>query len=220
MKIFPRLDMDAEQDAIAGEVSATSTDEDVYLWRLWTALAPQDISLMLRVDLLEKGVSLTLRNDSGDARFIWQDWVDAAMGYMKGFEVHDDGDFGYGRQIARADLRKPMVELCPLRVSDDVIEPIVKRTDSARMWTGWPPFDVQICKFELEQWFNACDTNLRLVIEGVGFWSAEREVRSVERVIEAVVSEENVEVKASIEVVEDCERLCRFMEQCGNRVVM
>ncbi len=59
------------------------------------------------------------------------------------------------------------------------------------------------CKFEMELWFNACDTNLRLVIEGVGFWSAEREVRSVERVIEAEISEENTEVKASKEVVED-----------------
>ena len=29
-------------------------------------------------------------------------------------------------------------------------------TSSAGVWTGWPPFDVRICKFEMEQWLNAC----------------------------------------------------------------
>ncbi len=44
---------------------------------------------------------------------------DAAMGCMKGAEERGDGDLGYGRQIVRADLRKPMLELCPLRFAED-----------------------------------------------------------------------------------------------------
>ncbi len=50
---------------------------------------------MLGVNLLERTVSLALRNDRNDAKFFWQDWVDAAMRCMTGFEVHDNGDFCY-----------------------------------------------------------------------------------------------------------------------------
>ncbi len=72
-------------------------DVFVQLWRAWTVLAPQDISLMIRVDLTNRTVSLKLRTSGDDARFVWQDWVDAAMGFLKGFEEGQNGKFVYGR---------------------------------------------------------------------------------------------------------------------------
>ncbi len=123
---FPLLDMEEVQSLEAGlegsqeelrEVSnvsfsnsQNSVDVDEYVCRVWTPLAPQDISIMLRVNLTNRTVSLGLRNYSGDSRFMWQQWVDAAMGYMKGFEQRSNGDWKFGRQIVRADLRKPMLE--------------------------------------------------------------------------------------------------------------
>ncbi len=168
-----------------------SVDMDVHLWRTWSDLAPQDISLMLGVNLTKRTVSLRLQNDSDDVRFCWQDWVDSAMGYMKGTEEHDDGDWGYGRQILKADLHEPMIELCPLRVNEDGIEPEVEKTTNARVWMGWPAFDVRICKFELEQWLSACDLSLNGALEEEERWSTEYEVSRVEKVIKAIISEEN-----------------------------
>ncbi len=172
------------------EVSMTSTSNkhcsvtmSVRSWRFWTVLSPQDISLIVRVDETKGTWSLRLQNDSGDSRFIWQNWVDAAMGCMKGFEEGGNGKWGYGRKIMRANLRRPMVEMCPLRIDGDGIEKTVSRTSTARMWMGWPAFDVRICKFEVEQWLDACDVNIR------GDKIADREVERVESVIKAVISE-------------------------------
>ncbi len=174
-----------------------SVDASVEIWRVWTVLAPQDISLMLRVDFTNRTVSLRLRNDSGIAQFRWQDWVDAAMGCLKGIEENDDGDLGYGRQILKADLRKPMVELSPLRVNKDGMEPEVEKTTVARVWMGWPPFDVRICKFELDQWFTACNVKLNGGLERRERSTAEDEVSRFEEMMIRVISEENTEVETS-----------------------
>ncbi len=83
---FPLLDMEEVQ---ADEPGMQETQEEIqemntrsfsnsyhsvdmggYVYRLRTALAPQDFSLMLRVDLTKRIVSLSLRNDGGDSRFI------------------------------------------------------------------------------------------------------------------------------------------------------
>ncbi len=118
---------------------------------------------------------LRLKNDSGDTRFLWQDWLDAAMGCMKGFEEGENGGKEYGqiivgkkhkelryeRNIVRVELGAPMVELCSLRVDKPGIERVVQRTRTVRVWTGWPTFDVRICKFEVDQWLHACNIDFR-----------------------------------------------------------
>ncbi len=180
-----------------------SVDVSVGECRVWTVLAPQDISLMLRVDFTNRTVSLRLRNDSGITEFRWQDWVDAAMGCLKGIEENDDGDLGYGRQILKADVRKPMVELSPLCVNEDGMEPEVEKTDTARVWMGWPPFDVRICKFELDQWFNACNVKLNGGLERKERSTAEDEVSRFEEMMIRVISEENAEVETSTQGDED-----------------
>ncbi len=145
---FPLLQMDNAQD---GKVDAQSSEEAVQkasgsspasthrridlsnVWRAWTDLSPQDISVIIRIDSDSGTLSLRLENNSGDTRFKWQDWVDTALGYLKGFEEAVDGENGYGRKIMRADLRKPMVELCPLRAQDYRTEKPVKKTCTARV---------------------------------------------------------------------------------------
>ena len=162
---FPLLKMDELQEA---EVDAQDrvqerrgsspsnlhriVDLSVEVWRAWSPLAPQHISLVIQVDMKNHTVSLRLENNSADTQFIWQNWVDAAMGCMKGFEEGKNGEKGYERKIVCANLRKPMVEMCPLLMDGDGIEKIVARTSTARIWMGWPPFEVRICKFEVDQW--------------------------------------------------------------------
>ncbi len=168
--------------------SHRSIDLSVHLWRAWTPLAPQDMSLAIRTDSDRGKVSVRLQNDGDDSRFIWQDWVDAAMGCMKGFEEYGNGEKGYGRKVVRAELRKAMVELCPLRVNGYGIEAVVERTNTARVWAGWPAFDVRICKFEVDQWLDAFDVDIR------ESWVLDRIIECFEGVMEAVVSAQD-EVK-------------------------
>ncbi len=165
-----------------------SVDVSVQEWRIWTPLEPEDISLMIRLDLTRQTLSLRLQTNSDDGRFTWQDWVDAAMGYMKGVEEHGDGDWGYGRQIVRADLRKPMVELCPLRLDEDGIEAAVEKTSTARVWLGWPVFDVKICKFEMDQWLAACDADSIGGLKYKENWEVEEEVAKAEQAIGKIIS--------------------------------
>ncbi len=193
----------ASQDRIqeARTVSSSnihsSVDVSVQYWRAWTILAPQNVSLVFRVDLSNRRVSLRMHIHEGDARFKWQDWVDAAMGYMKGLEEKGDGDSGYGRQILRVDLRKPIVELCPLRMNLYGMNPVVQKTNTARAWTGWPAFDVRICMFEFEQCLAACDVNM------MGECVPHHEIKRVENMIEAMKSEENEDMSGSMQHSED-----------------
>ncbi len=177
-----------------------SVDVSVEIWRAWTVLAPQDISLMIRVDFTNRTVSLRLRNDSGITQFRWQDWVDAAMGCLNGIE---EMGFGFGRQILKADLRKPMVELSPLCVNEDGMEPEAEKTSTARMWMGWPPFDLRIFKFELDQWFTACNAKRNGGLERMEGATAEDEVSRFEELMERVILEESAEVEASTQGDED-----------------
>ncbi len=137
-------------------------DMNVEVWRATTPLAPQDISVVIRRDSEEGTISMSLQNDSGATRFIWQDWVDAAMGCLKGFEEAGNGEQGYGRKIMRAELRKPMVEVCAaLPENEETGDGVVARRSRARVWKGWPAFDVRICKFEVDQWLCVLNIDMR-----------------------------------------------------------
>ena len=110
---------------------------------------------------------------------------------MAGYNERDDGKVKYGRKIRKADQRDGMLTLCPLRRNDD--ERVIE-TKSVEVWMGLPPFDVQVCKFEMEQWLKACDIDLaahRLVSEDIGTWNlldhVDKEIERAERVIESVV---------------------------------
>ncbi len=129
--------------------------------RASTSLSPQDISTIIQCDADKGTLSLRLQNDSDETRFLWQDWVDAAVGYMKAFEDGKNGALGYKRKILRADLRRPMVDLNHLLTNYDGIDYSAERASNTRVWTGWPALDTRICKFEINQWLDTCDIDLR-----------------------------------------------------------
>jgi len=128
--------------------------------------------------VVSRTLSLTLKSESGDGNFKWQHWIDAAMGYMKGWQIrHDDGDVKYERTILRPNLLASMVEVCPLRRFG---EGKVERTGVVQIWQGWPAFDLSICKFEVDQWLTACNIDYDQSIVDI-------EVEHAERVIKAIV---------------------------------
>ncbi len=152
---FPTLDMKNE----ASPVVDAMVHVNVLNRCVSTFLAPQNISVLIRVDSNPNAreVSLSLKNDSDDKCFKWQDWVDAIMGCMKGFEGRRGRKMS-NRTIVRSDLRTPVLKLNPFRPNT------VGRTEEtnvARIWMGWPAFDMNICKFEVEQWLAACKIDLK-----------------------------------------------------------
>ena len=125
------------------------------------------------------------------------------MGFMAEYNDRGDGKVEYERKIRRADLRDGTVALCPLRTND---EARVRETNSLKVWIGWPPFDVHICKFEMEQWLKACDIDLaahRLVPEDRENWDwlehVDKEIERAEMVIESVIFGQMEEVGDEVE---------------------
>jgi len=132
-------------------------------------------------------VSLSLKSNSVEGTFKWQDWIDAAMGYMKGWNERDDGgEVKYEWTIVRVDLREPMVEVFPLRIDD---EGNVEKTGVAQIWQGWPVFDTSICKFEVEQWLSACDIDLNAIENLNDETIVDIEVERAERLLKVFVLE-------------------------------
>ena len=179
-------------------------------WKVTTELAAQDIWIEIRIDLDAQKCHVGLKKGDDVSRFVWQDWVDAAMGFMAGYNYRDGGKGEYERRIRRADLRDTIVELSPLRTDEDErgIE-----TSIVGVWMRWPPFDVHICKFEMEHCLNACDIDLathRLVpadwrteLWKIENWemlrNVDEEIELAERVIESVVFTESEELSEEIE---------------------
>ena len=195
---FPLLCMDRVRSSDVGSKDnqcqvpeASGSLWYVHVYRAWSHLAPQDISLIIRFNILRGTVSLRLHNDSCNAQFVWQDWLDAAMGCLKGFEDGKNSELGYGRKIIRPNLREQMVELCQLYVNGYGIGAVMDQMSTARVWLGWPAFDVRICKFEMDQWLDACNVNIR---EG---WIPYGVIESFERVMETMMSAEKEKVEAS-----------------------
>ena len=173
-------------------------------WKVTTELAPQDIWTEIRINLIAQRCQVGLKKGDDVSRFVWQDWVDAAMGFMAGYNYRGGGKGEYERRIRRADLRDTIVELSPLRTDE---EERVIETSIVGVWMGWPPFDVHICRFEMEHWLDAYDIDLAThhlvpddsesehekILEDV-----DEETERAERVIESVVFGEAEEVRGEI----------------------
>ena len=217
---FPDLHMDAvddsevethwsNTDASECNPSSSRSHHSVNLnvsnrrWKVTTNLAPQDIWIEIRMDVNIQRCWVGLKTGVEISRFVWQDWVDAAMGFMAEYNGRGGGKVKYERKIRRADLRDGMVKLCPLRTDD---EERVVETSIVGVWMGWPPFDVGICKYEMEQWLKAFNIDLaahRLVSEDAENWRklyyVDKEIERAERVIETVVFGQMEEVRDDIE---------------------
>ena len=198
---------DSSADVRSGNTSLSQSYHSVNVsnrrWKGRTNLAPQDIWIEIRMDVEMKRCWVGLKKGNEISRFVWQEWVDAVMGFMAGYNDRGGGKVKYDRKIRRSDLRDGMVSLCPMRTNDD--ERVVE-TSIVGVWMGWPPFDVHICKFEMEQWLKACDIDLsahRLVSEDCENWDmfhhVDEEIERAERVIETVVFGRVEEMRDEIE---------------------
>ncbi len=154
-------------------------------------------------------MSLKFQSSSGGGRSIRENWVDAIMGYMKGVEDCYRRRWGHERQIIREDLRKTMVEMCPRRVDEDGIEDVAKKTTTARTWIGWPVFDVNICKFGVEQWLVACDIKVNRDLDYEKRLEADTEVEDAELEIERILWTGKEETGSSTQDSEISERLIK-----------
>ena len=56
---------------------------------------------------------------------------------------------------------------------------------AGRVWMGWLAFDVEICKYEIDVWCEACDLDVRDRV------SAKFEVPRVDGVVRTMLSEKN-----------------------------
>ena len=156
-----------------------------------TNLAPQNIWIEIRKDGGRQRYFVDLKKGSEISCFVLQDWMEAAMEFIAGCDNRGCGKVKYERKIRNADLRDGMVTLCSLRTND---ETRVVEMNIVGVWVGCSPFDVHICKFEMEQWLNACDIDLaahRLASEDFEnrhrFEHVYKERELAERVIESVV---------------------------------
>ncbi len=78
-----------------------TTDFNVEILPGQALLALKNIWAAIQIDKRNRTASSRLKNDSADARFKVQDWVNAAMGCMKGFGHGKNGKCGYGRKIVQ-----------------------------------------------------------------------------------------------------------------------
>ena len=145
----------AEGSSTVGSRAERTVNVSIKTYRVYSRTSPQDISVVISVDFESWKVTLQLKNESESSQFIWQDWVDTAMGIMKGL---GQGTMNNDRRIRQADLRRPLVRMSPL--PDENLRESGERIGIAHVWMGWPPFDTRICKFEIDQWFNAYNINM------------------------------------------------------------
>ena len=79
------------------------------------------------------------------------------MGFMARYNDRGGGKVNLDRKIKRLDLRDGMLACRPMRTEYDER---ITEASSVGVWMDWPPLDFHVCTFELEQWLNACDTDL------------------------------------------------------------
>lgn len=135
--------------------SVPSTEhDDIPGYSFGSPLAPQAIQVYLhRCDENDEArISLKLIAGSSVDAFKWTDWIDAAMGYMKGADAGYTADHELKwrkRTPAKCDLTRPL----PVIPKGHPELPELK--GDIRVWTGWPIFDVKVVQFEMNQWMGA-----------------------------------------------------------------
>ena len=124
--------------------------------RVYSRTRTEDVSEVIRVDFEISRLILKLKNEIRSSQFMWQDWVDTALGIMKGLGL---GKMNDDRRIKRADLREPLVKMSPL--PDKNSRELGERTGIVYVWMSWPSFDMRVSKFEMDQCFIANINNLQ-----------------------------------------------------------
>ena len=87
------------------------------------------------------------------------------------------------RRIIQADLQEPVVKMSPL--PDANSRELGERRGIAHVWMGWPPFDMRICKFEMDQWFSANNMQLE---DRMKKYESDDKWEQAERVLKTIFS--------------------------------
>ena len=122
---------------------------------------PQALYIEVLVDTVSGNASIELKSEKRSIQFMWEKWINAAMGLMKGHgelweSFWDDEEDVYQGPIALinpADLSRPMLKLEPPETEDHEEEDI---PGELWVWTAWPIFDSRVCQFEVDQWMASC----------------------------------------------------------------
>lgn len=118
-------------------------------------IAPQTIKVQVSVCGNEKKkVVMELICTKSVAKFIWEDWINCAMGYIQERDEYMEEHPKWfpknfrKRTPAKANLSKGMVTF-----SHPHSELPELRGD-IQVWTGWPFFDIKLVQFEFNQWMQ------------------------------------------------------------------
>lgn len=91
--------------------------------------------------------------------FKWADWIDSAMGFLKGIDDHLERNnlgqvpehilYWRKRTPSKCDLTRPLLTIPKGHPEFPQLK------GDIRIWTGWPFFDIKLVHFEMNQCLNA-----------------------------------------------------------------
>jgi len=157
--IFQSFEVPVELSDVADRISVDQVSGTEFSFS--TPFAPQDIKVVVRLIGGFDKITIAMRIVGGDGvqKFHWADWIDAAMGFMKGVDdlVSDENRFKVPEHVLNWRKRTPSkVDLSrPLLLIPKDHPKLPKLPGDIRIWTGWAPFDIKLVQFEVNQWLQA-----------------------------------------------------------------
>lgn len=114
-------------------------------------LAPQDIHVRVQRDKIDGNTIMKLVAGSLEDIFIWEDWIDAAMGFIKGVDSLKFSEYEIRwrkRTPWKCDLSKTFLDI-PKESKPHFLPCDI------RVYIGWPLFDIKLAQFEMNQFMKA-----------------------------------------------------------------
>lgn len=129
-------------------------------YKITPVIAPQQLTLSLLITPQTSNASLRIVSGKQGMRFEWENWINAAMGLLKGhnqsvknMKSENINKFvGPLELIKKVDLSRPILTFN--RSNDDDV--LSKLPGQLCVWSAWPIFDLRFCQFELDLWMEAC----------------------------------------------------------------
>jgi len=116
--------------------------------------APQNVKVSVLCVRATGGNKIIMKLVAGNPveKFVWADWIDVAMGYMKGKDAGYNADcktIWRIRTPSKCDLSRPLLEI-PKGHPE-----LPELPGNIRLWTGWPLFDIKVVQIGMNQWMEA-----------------------------------------------------------------
>lgn len=91
---------------------------------------------------------MQMLRDNRTTKFKWENWINAAMGLMKGRGEH------MKESTECEDFEGPLTSIRPANLTRELLivplshEKLPNLAREVKVWTGWPIFDIRVCQFE------------------------------------------------------------------------